>query len=489
MASLSGDVRKVLSNARIPLTPGGVIGNMVTRPGEFKTLLTFNFLSRAGDMSNTTDPPASEPVPATTAATMEPPPASLAANRGLYSTRDKYLVLAAAFLGWMFDGLEMGIFPQIARSALNAELMGGAVTEDSIKWWHQIIDACFLFGAAAGGLVFGWMGDRIGRVKAMAFAILVYSGFTGLLYFVQSPQQIAVLRFLAAIGMGGEWALGVALVMEVWDARYRPLMAGLIGAAANVGFVIVGLIGAVIKVDENNWRIFAIVGAAPALLTFIIRLFVPESHAWKETQKVKPSRPLTELAADRRLTISTILAITFASIALLGTWGAVQKIPAWVGGMASKTPAAQGNTQMALGIGAIFGCLIAPLIAAWLNRRIAYFLLCLGSLIACQVLFTQFHEYNLGFLAMSFLVGGVTAAVYGWLPLYLPELFPTRVRATAQGISFNFGRIFAGVGGIALGGSVPGGYAKMGAVVSLIYVLGLVLIWLAPETKGKPLPE
>ena len=441
-------------------------------------------------MSNTPDSPSVSATTASTAATMEAPPATLAyAPASPYSTRDKWLVLTAAFLGWMFDGLEMGIFPQIARSALNAEMLGGIADENAIKWWHQVIDACFLFGAALGGLVFGWMGDRIGRVKAMAFAILVYSGFTGLLYFVNSPGQIAALRFLAAIGMGGEWALGVALVMEVWDARYRPLMAGMIGAAANVGFVIVGLIGAVIKVDQNNWRIFAIVGALPALLTFIIRLFVPESHAWQETQKVKKSKPLTEIAADKRLTWTTILAIVFASIALLGTWGAVQKIPAWVGGMPSKTPAAQGNTQMALGVGAIIGCLIAPLIAAWLNRRIAYFLLCLGSLISCQLIFRRFTDYNTEFLAMAFLVGAVTAALYGWLPLYLPELFPTRVRATGQGISFNFGRIFAGVGGIALGTLTPGGYAKMGAVVSLIYVLGLVVIWLAPETKGKPLPE
>src|SRR5207253_3248125 len=92
----------------------------------------------------------------------------------------KWLVLAAAFLGWMFDGLEMGIFPQIARAALG-KLLAGAANEDTIKWWHQIIDACFLFGAAAGGLVFGWLGDRIGRVRAMSFSILVYSGFTGLL--------------------------------------------------------------------------------------------------------------------------------------------------------------------------------------------------------------------------------------------------------------------------------------------------------------------
>src|SRR4029453_9901745 len=110
-----------------------------------------------------------------------------------------------------------------------------------------------------------------------------YSGFTGLLYFVTSPAQIAGLRFLAAIGMGGEWGLGVALVMEVWDTKHRPLLAGMIGAAANVGFVLVGLISVVIKVNENNWRIFAIVGAAPALLTFVIRMFVPESEKWQAT--------------------------------------------------------------------------------------------------------------------------------------------------------------------------------------------------------------
>ena len=442
-------------------------------------------------MGNTTTPDETTAPKTPKAMDALPTAADIAAAHtgGVYSNRDKTLVLAAAFLGWMFDGLEMGIFPQIARSALGQLLAVGA-SEDTIKWWHQVIDACFLFGAAAGGLVFGWLGDRIGRVKAMAFSILVYSGFTGLLYFVRAPEHIAVLRFIAAVGMGGEWALGVALVMEVWSAKYRPLLAGLIGAAANVGFLIVGAIGYVIKIDQTNWRILAIVGAAPALLTFLIRLFVPESHAWTAAQTAKPTRPLRELFGDKKLSRSALLAIVFASIALLGTWGAVQKIPAWVGdpAMPGGTKSAQGATQMALAVGAIIGCMIAPLVAAWLNRRITFFLLCLGSLVSCQVLFSL-DSYNAKFLVITFIVGGMTAAVYGWLPLYLPELFPTRVRATAQGISFNFGRIFAGVGGIALGGSIPGGYAKMGAVVSLIYVLGLMLIWLAPETKGKPLPQ
>jgi MFS family permease len=322
----------------------------------------------------------------------------------------------------------------------------------------------------------------------MALAILVYSLFTGLLYFVTSPTQIAALRFIAAIGMGGEWALGVALVMEVWDAKHRPILAGLIGAAANVGFVIVGVMGVMIKVNQNNWKLFAILGAAPALLTFVIRLFVPESHKWQQTQIVKKSRPLTEIFADRRLTVTMLMAVGFASIALLGTWGAVQKIPAWVGALPGKTGAAQGNAQIASGVGAILGCLVAPLIAQVLNRRIAYCLLCFGSLVSCQVLFNWFDQYNLAFLGMTFLVGGITAALYGWLPLYLPELFPTRVRATAQGIAFNFGRILAGAGAI-WGGTIGGSYAKMGAIVSLVYLLGVVLIWIAPETKGKPLPE
>src|SRR5687768_1879368 len=288
-------------------------------------------------MSTPDTPPAPEALPTKN---------ELPLTRGsTYSSRDKWLVLTAAFRGWMFDGLEMGIFPQIARSALG-ELLAVGATEDDLKWWHQVIDACFLFGAAAGGLVFGWLGDRIGRVRAMAFAILVYSGFTGLLFFVNHPAQIAVLRFIAALGMGGEWALGVALVMEVWDAKHRPILAGLIGAAANVGFVIVGLMGALIKVNETNWKWFAILGAAPALLTFVIRLFVPESHKWKASQEVAKSKPLTELFSDRKLARTTIVAIALASIALIGTWGAVQKIPAWVGFLPGKTPAAAGNVQM-----------------------------------------------------------------------------------------------------------------------------------------------
>jgi hypothetical protein len=217
-------------------------------------------------------------------------------------------------------------------------------------------------------------------------------------------------------------------------------------------------------------------------------MFVPESHKWQESQRIAPSRPVRELLADARLSRVALLAICFASVALLGTWGAVQNIAPWAGGMPGKTPKAIGLSGMVIGLGAIVGCLIAPAIAATLNRRIAYFLLCLGSLISCQLLFRYFTDYTNGFLWMAFVVGAITAAFYGWLPLYLPELFPTRVRATAQGVAFNFGRIAAGFGAIT-GAMVGKDFAQIGIVVSLIYAVGMLIIWLAPETKGKPLPE
>ena len=395
--------------------------------------------------------------------------------------------LIAAFLGWMFDGLEMGIFPLVARPALT-QMHGAIVDEGFVQTWMGYITAGFLFGAAAGGLVFGWLGDRVGRVRAMSISILVYSAFTGLLYFSQSPAHIAILRFVAAIGMGGEWALGVALVMEVWDAKYRPLLAGLIGAASNVGFVMISALGAFIHIDQSNWRWVVLAGAAPAAITFLIQIFVPESHKWQESQRKAPSRPVRELLADRKMASVALLAICFASVALLGTWGAVQNIAPWAGGMPGKTPKAIGLSGMVIGLGAIVGCLLAPALAAALNRRIAYFLLCLGSLISCQILFRFFTDYTNGFLVMAFVVGAITAAFYGWLPLYLPELFPTRVRATAQGVAFNFGRIAAGIGAIT-GAMVGKDFAHIGIYVSLIYAVGMAIIWLSPETKGRPLPD
>jgi MFS family permease len=405
------------------------------------------------------------------------------------NTRGQWMVLLAAFLGWGFDGLEQGIFPLIANPALK-ELTGGNAGE--VSKWVGYITAAWLLGAATGGLTFGWLGDRIGRVRAMAVSILMYSLFTGLAFFARTPAQLWCLRFIAALGMGGEWSLGVALVMECWPERWRPLLAGCIGMAANVGILLIAVFGYFFKITSDSWRWVMLAGALPALLTFVIRLFVPESERWKQAVQHGQSQPVREVLSGS-LAPRTILAIAFASIALIGTWASVQQIPVWVDKQLNPgDPRAKAVAQIASAFGAIVGTFLAPLIGGRLGRRRAFFVLCAASLLLCETLFWGFSSYGALFLLMVFLVGGVTASFYGWFPLYLPELFPTRVRATGQGVSYNTGRILAAVAALNIGPIVQfyeGDFAKMCGTITFVYVLGLFLIWLAPETKGKPLPE
>src|SRR5207249_3098486 len=142
--------------------------------------------------------------------------------------------------------------------------------------WMGRITALFLIGAACGGLVFGWLGDRLGRVRAMMFSIVTYSLFSGLCFFAREPWELGALRFVAAFGMGGEWSLGVALVMEVWPAGKRPLLAGIIGAASNVGYGLIALVGLRINITPDSWRWVMIAGAAPAAF----------SEHWRQARSV-----------------------------------------------------------------------------------------------------------------------------------------------------------------------------------------------------------
>src|SRR5438876_5563861 len=225
------------------------------------------------------------------------------APAGQDMTRGKWLALAAALLGWMFDGLEMGLFPQVARPLLMDLL--GTTDDKAIGRWIGVATASFLVGAATGGVLFGWLGDRLGRVRAMTLSVATYAIFSGLCGAAAQAWQVAVLRFVSALGMGGEWALGVALVMEIWPNRSRSFLAGLIGAAANVGYMLVGFLAlglgafqarvpgwlAALGIGESwvaaltahsSWRLLMLLGAVPALLTFFIQWFVPESERWRQ---------------------------------------------------------------------------------------------------------------------------------------------------------------------------------------------------------------
>lgn len=407
-------------------------------------------------------------------------------------TRNQWLVLIAAFLGWMFDGVEQGVFPLVARPALQDLI--GVESDKLIGPWMGYITALFLVGAALGGFVFGWMGDRLGRVRAMMLSILAYSLFTGCCYFATQAWHLGFFRFLAAMGMGGEWSLGVALVMEAWPEKHRPLLAGAIGAAANVGFTLLGALGAMFEVTRESWRWVMLAGATPALLALFIVKFVPESERWKVAKEAtnNTSTPIQEVFSPQ-LRRRTILGILLASVALIGTWGSIQWLPAWADQLTDgKVHNAKGITQMLVGIGAIAGCFIGPWIGARMGRRPAYFILAFSSLLACGYLFRAVDAYGPLFLVMVLVAGVAASSFFGWLPLYLPELFPTRVRATGQGLCYNTGRLLAAVGAVQMGHLMSyyeGSYAKAGAAITLVYFVGMFLVWFAPETKGKPLPE
>ncbi|MBM4068516.1 MAG: MFS transporter [Planctomycetes bacterium] len=467
------------------------------------------------------------------------------------TTRGQWLALTAALLGWMFDGFEMGLFPVVARRAIR-DLLGN-VGEDEVGKWMGLATACFLVGAASGGVLFGWLGDRLGRVRAMTLSVVMYSLFTGLCAFAQSPAQVAALRFISALGMGGEWALGVALVMEIWPDKSRAFLAGLIGAAANVGFLLVFAMGGLLAGMHWRWQIG--MGAVPALLAFFIRIFVPESQRWQEESRQGRAshwnpRDLggvgvgvvgvlcliflwaTEMELWLRivgsvlvLTVSTLgflfpvfrylqrmrdsgflgvglskpigrmlLGAGLSGIPLMVTWASTQWGPLWAEQLAgSAVPRANAYTGMVGSVGAVIGTLIGAYLGNALGRRITYFLLCIAALGSSWLFFKGNEIFDGMFLASFLLVGVTTAAFYGWLPLYLPELFASGMRATGQGFSYNFGRILAAVGALQTGYLMQdvfdSSYPLACSTMSLVYIAGMALIWLAPETKGQPLPE
>lgn len=506
------------------------------------------------------------------------------------SNSGRNMALTAAFLGWLFDGFEMGLFPLIGSPAL-ADLLKVEPSNPVVLNWFNVILATFLVGAATGGVLFGWLGDRIGRVRAMSLSIFTYAIFTGLCGLATEAWHIAGLRFIASLGMGGEWALGVALVNELWTKGNRAFIAGMIGAAANVGYLLVALLSlslvsfiAEVKdifiacgmgqqladswFSNGGWRFLMITGALPALLIFLIQIFVPESHKWEEEKAsgatshwsnsdmlgvlaggltalviifcwspLGPQYGITPIyaaiitltglgvvfwgyifpvksylrragiagamqSADSALIMRHLLiGASLAGVALLGTWGAAQQAPKWAIDLNNATGKLSAHpkeyVQMTTSIGAIIFTLITPIIGDILGRRLTYSICCALAGISAVVFYQFCHTIDTTFYVAAFLMGGLTATFYGFFPLYLPELFPTSVRATGQGFCFNVGRIIAAVGGLQIANLVglfgtadTPAFAKAASAYTVlcgIYLVGIFIVWAAPETKGKGL--
>ncbi|NLN75306.1 MAG: MFS transporter [Armatimonadetes bacterium] len=400
-----------------------------------------------------------------------------------------WIILLVAWLGWMFDGMEMGLYSVLAAPALK-DLLGVHDTK-VVGYYVGIMFALFLLGASLGGFIFGRMGDKYGRVKTMILTIIIYSVFTGLSAISQNTWQFGICRFIGALGLGGEWGLGVALVMETWPNARRPVLAGLLGSSSNVGFLVSALINRAFF-EVLGWRLIFCIGMAPALLALPIFFAVREPQRWVKAKQSGQKSNLAQLF-QQPLLGKTIIACLLSSVAIIGTWGVFQWIPTWVDDIVGgKVVSERAIAATWMAIGQIIGAFLGGPLAEWMGRRWSYVLFCVTSLASVMILYGCVTTFGPALLWLALVAGICTTTFFGWLPLYLPELFPTRIRATGEGITFNFGRIIAAAGvvfGMGQLVSTFGSYAKAATVVGMIYVLGLVLIWFAPETKGQKLPD
>jgi MFS transporter, SHS family, sialic acid transporter len=446
------------------------------------------------------------------------------------SRNARITVLVVAFVGWFCAGMDMSMTQLAGRDAaidlfsrngkLDREQYDRLSSQSKLKeyplakeekeqlrqWdemvarWFAWFQCAFLFGAATGGLVFGWLGDRFGRARGMSVSIFTYSAFAGAAYFAQTPEQMLVLWYLACMGVGGMWPNGVALVSEAWSGMSRPMIAGVIGTSANIGIFMLATIAARVAITPDSWRWVMLVGASPMVLAIVSITCVSESPRWLAARR--------ERLGEARLAVGksgvfrppllwiTALGIILATTPLIGGWGTANWMIPWAdkAGKAAEppNPFLKAEVQQARALTGIVGSLLGGWIASYVGRRRTYFLVSVASLLIAQYTFWFLYPTDRSFLIWVAMLGFFSGIYFGWLPLFLPELFPTRVRSTGSGVSFNFGRIVTAGTIFATGlmmAAFEGDFARIGRVTSLIFLVGMVAIWFAPDTSRNVLDE
>jgi MFS family permease len=417
-------------------------------------------------------------------------------------TRYQWLVLFIAWLGWVFDSMDSTIYALVLQPALHDFLRapgGGPVTDEAIGWYGGVIFSIFLIGWAIGGVVFGIVADHFGRARALVFTILIYALFTGLAALSQTWWQLALFRFVTALGIGGEWAAGAALVAEVWPEDKRTKAAGLLQSAWAGGFFVAALVSLLLR--NFSWRPMFVVGVAPAIVVVFVILWVREPERWVQARAAErqtggqPASKLAELFSPG-LVRSTLVGSGLAFVAVFGLWGAttwtptlVRLLPDLQGMGAAELTSRASYAVMLLNVGALAGYLsFGPLADRW-GRRWTFALMCAGSLVMLPVAFLTSRSY-VHVLVLLPLLGFFNNGIFSGFPIYLPELYPTRIRATGAGFCFNIGRVLAAGGPFVTGYlvTVLGSFGRAASAVAVIYLVGILILPFAPETKGRPLP-
>jgi MFS family permease len=462
--------------------------------------------------------------------------------------RYHWFVLLVASLGWLFDTMDQQLF-NLARNPAMRELLKEPTTatttasdgttnpptveakkaavdarKQQIDWYAGLSTAIFMIGWALGGLAFGILGDRIGRAKTMLITILIYSACTGLSALSRGFVDFALFRFLTGLGVGGEFAVGVSLVAEVMPDRARPFALGLLQALSAVGNMLAAAIGIVLAFViragylESSWRVMFVIGALPALLCILIRSRLKEPERWKAVAASAEGIPgekerlgsISEMFGDPRWRRNAIVGMVLAFAGVVGLWGIGFFSFDLISSVFRKRYQEQGlppreiefwvafwvaTTSLIQNAGAFLGVNAFSYITHRIGRRPAFFisfLLAMGSTAFTFWFLNSFWDI----FWMIPIMGFCQIALFGGYAIYFPELFPTRLRSTGTSFCYNVGRLVAAAGPLSLGALssiVFKGYHEpmryAGVSMCSVFIIGLVALPFAPETKGKPLPE
>jgi MFS family permease len=427
-------------------------------------------------------------------------------------TPTQWKMLLAANLGWLFDGFETYALILTAAPAMRSLLDSSLYAQ--IPAYVGVVIAITLLGWGIGGLVGGVLADYIGRKRTMIIAILAYSLMTGLTAFAFDWVSFVILRFLVGVAIGSEWATGTSMMAELWPDHARGKGAGLMQCGLGIGFFLASLAWLFIApIGPDSWRIMFLIGVLPALLTLWIRTAIPESDLWEKSNErrraaIAKQRSGATLATDEqaltRFTLAdlfaepevrrrTIITFLMSLTTTLAWWGISTWVPPYVASIAAKeglsAQAWASYAAMAYNVGAIAGYAGLGFLADRFGRKPVVMIFFAMSLILTPVLFMWTHDLTL-LLVVAAINAFFTLGQYSWMSTWLPELYPTRMRATGIAFIFNSPRFVAFLGPLLAGTLIVqfGGYSKAAVIVSVIYVLGFVLVPLLPETKGKPLP-
>ena len=456
------------------------------------------------------------------------------------------LAFAVATLAWLFDCLDQQLF-NLARSPAMDSLLTAAQLEEK-TYFMGLSTSIFVFGWATGGLIFGSLGDRYGRAKMLSVTVLLYSIATGLSALSKDFNHFAIYRFITGLGVGGVFGLAVALVADTVPGQIRPRALGALQSFSAVGNVTAGLIGLTIAMSEfgkseGYWKWLFLIGALPAFLVAIIQFRLKEPEAWVQARdraiaQGKKAGSYRDLFAHTTWRRHALLGMVLSCAGVIGLWGIGVFSNDLVGDIITYNFTQKGASPVAItkgkqiwmsinllcfNVGAFAGMLVFIRVTEALGRKRAFAISFVGSLFVTVFVFQMLGKINgrWDILWMIPLMGFFHLTVFAGFSIYLPELFPTRLRATGVSFCYNVGRYLAAFGPLTLGalakglaeksqqealaGVAPGteesviaalrSAAKIDAFrdaaswMCLIFLLGVIVLPFLPETKGQPLPE